>query len=98
MIMVMLTRWLRLIVDEGHELAQNKSYTSGNPLTSSLLPSHGMNRGRERTASRGGNKKGNKHLFDVMDGFGVLSNAYNETFADSSPSTAFIAHIAAERR
>ena len=80
-------RWLRLVVDEGHEMTTE--INGKNSKTSTGTASGGRRKKRSST----GYSQRFKSETAVND---TLSNNYNSVFEE--PSTQFIAHIAAERR
>lgn len=88
-------RWLRLIVDEGHDIGHTEVHSKGKGSSSSAFDD-------TRTASSA-LKKSKKRVstsnsFHTGLGATVLSNDSNQMLIDSAPSTAFISFIAAERR
>ena len=81
-------RWLRLFVDEGHELSNE--INGKNTKTGAGAASAGSRRKKRSKASSDRFKCETAAVNDT------LSNSYNSAFEE--PATAFIAHIAAERR
>ena len=89
---VLLYRWLRLIVDEGHEIGQNKHLIKEFSMSSSAahrgtLPEIVKNDSSQKSDDKKSKNKKNSRRKSQ------LSNV--ETFA---PSTIFICSLAAERR
>jgi hypothetical protein len=87
-------RWLRLIVDEGHEMGHQE--TPKNP--SSSTPHSGTQIPKTSKNGKKNPKKNFKKISNKAKNLESSGSIYNSVFLDASPSSAFISHIAAERR
>lgn len=91
-------RWLRLVVDEGHDIGYAEEARAKHRPGDGADARDDSTRATSITPKKKKKRVSSSNSFSNGLGSTVLSNESNSMLVDSSPSTAFISFIAAERR